>query len=130
MNLNCDVGQHRSMVRRPLPGPHVAVDGKALAALCEFRRQQDMIDAHPQVSLEGVHAVVPPGEASVTLFKKAEAIRQPELKQGFKCLALRQTEQHLPLPHLCVMDVTLFGRNVEITKNSKAWMGRQLVFEP
>jgi len=32
--------------------------------------------------------------------------------------------------HLWVMDVTLFGRNVEITKNSKAWMGRQLVFEP
>ncbi len=118
------------MVRRPLPGPHITVNGTALAALRQFRRHQDMIDAQPQVPLEGVHAVVPPGEASVTLFEETKAIRQPELEQGFKCRALRETEQHLPFPGLGIMNVALFRRNVEITQNGKAWMGRQLVFDP
>ena len=96
------------------------VDRARAAFFSERRREQDVVDAKAPAALEGVQAVVPPGELLFGLLEKAEGVGHASCDHVAERGALGLGEVDLAFPALGVVDVARLGGDVE---DRRGWRG-------
>ena len=114
------------MVGGALEPSRLLVDAAGGAGGCQGMADEDEVDAQPQITTEGRGAIIPPAETVLLLFKQAEGIRQPQLQQRAKCLALRCGTQDAFTPCVGVVHVTVLGCNIKVPQNDQLFMFAQL----
>jgi len=78
--------------------------------------QQDVVDPQAGIAAKAEHPVVPPAELLRRLLEQPERIDQAELDQPEESRALFGRAVDLARPLLGVVDVAVFGRDVEVAE--------------
>ena len=84
--LQIEIDPDRHVVRRLLPGPHIAVDPDIDQPVAGLRRQQQVVDADAVVLLPGAGLIVPEGVLAGRIGDRAQRVGQPEAEQRLKAL--------------------------------------------
>src|SRR5215831_2684755 len=105
------------MIGRPLRAARLQIDRASTAPGGKLGAEQDVIDAQPEVALESVRAVVPPGVRALALSKQPECVSESEPKELLEGLALGIAAQHLSAPGVGVVDVFVSWRDVVVAEN-------------
>src|SRR5467141_849466 len=93
------------------------IDCARAAPQGELGAEQDVIDAQPEIALEPIQAVVPPGEGFVRLSKHPEAVFQSQRKKLSEGLPLLGAAQDLTFPGLGIVNVLIGRRDVVVAQH-------------
>jgi hypothetical protein len=102
------------MIRRLLPGPHIAVDADIGQPVAGLRRQQQMVDPDAPVLLPGPGLVIPERVLARRVGHGAQRIGQSQAEQRLERLAGLREKQRVPRPCGGVIDVRCCRNDVEV----------------
>mmetsp|Transcript_5519 Transcript_5519/g.13313 ORF Transcript_5519/g.13313 Transcript_5519/m.13313 type:complete len:260 (+) Transcript_5519:2398-3177(+) len=118
------------MVAGPLVLARQLVDLAGGDSGLERIADQDVVDAQALVLAEGQVAIVPPAPALGRLFEEAEGIGQPKAEKLLELRAFLGGAMDLAGPGDRIVDVTVFGGDVEVSHQHQLLMRLQLRGEP
>jgi len=84
----------------------------------------------PAITTEGRRAVIPPTERFLRLLKTSKNIDEPCIEQFLIGLAFGRADVHAAFPSLRIVNVAIFGCDVEVTEHNHFAMFQQTVAQP